>query len=496
MSNMASALVAPGAVVAGKYRLDAIVGEGGMGAVWSATHTGLGQAVAIKFINKEFVTSTDALRRFDAEAKAAAQLRSRHVVQVFDNGTLEDGTPYIAMELLRGENLYARVHRAGPIPLPEAVEILAQCCRALGRAHGAGIIHRDIKPDNIFLAQSEDEPLLVKILDFGIAKFNAGPNDHGATRTGAVVGTPLYMSPEQARGLKTIDYRTDIYSLGLVAYTMLTGNLAFSSESFGDLLLQICTAPLPSLCAGAPWLPPSMETWFQRACAREPAMRFATAQEFAEALRGASEIMVRASALPASMQAMSVPRQGAIGGVGANSSGGFQAVTGHPAHAQSVGTDAAMSRSGGGMTGGVPGAGKSKAPIIAAAILGLLVLAGGGAFFALKGSRASANASPPPPATPAQTTATPAQTTAPPPATALGAEAAATLAPETRPAPSSSAALAGAVPHHEPPLHMEPPVPSGHAPGRVVVTGAQPGTGGQSAHPPPAGTSKAIDLGY
>ena len=147
-----------------------------MGAVWAATHTGLGQAVAIKFISKEFVTSPEALRRFDAEAKAAAQLRSKHVVQVFDNGTLEDGTPYIAMELLRGENVYARVHRAGPVPLSEAIEVLWQCCKALGRAHAAGIIHRDIKPDNIFLAQSGDEEgILVKVLDFGIAKFAVGP---------------------------------------------------------------------------------------------------------------------------------------------------------------------------------------------------------------------------------------------------------------------------------------------------------------------------------
>ena len=301
MSGTASALVAPGAIVAGKYRLDAVVGEGGMGAVWSATHTGLGQAVAIKFISREFVTSPEALRRFDAEAKAAAQLRSRHVVQVFDNGTLEDGTPYIAMELLRGENVYARVHRAGPVPLPEALEILSQCCKALGRAHAAGIVHRDIKPDNIFLAQTEEEGILVKILDFGIAKFATAPNDHSSTRTGAVLGTPLYMSPEQARGLKTIDYRTDLYSLGLVAYTMFTGNLAFSSESFGDLLLQICTAPLPSLCANAPWLPGPMEPWFQRACAREPLNRFGSAQEFADALRAACDGTVRASALPESL---------------------------------------------------------------------------------------------------------------------------------------------------------------------------------------------------
>ncbi len=158
--------------------------------------------------------------------------------------------------------------------------------KALSRAHAAGIIHRDIKPDNIFLAQSsDDEGYLVKILDFGVAKMGSAEatrqGSQGATRTGAVLGTPLYMSPEQARGLKTIDHRTDLYSLGLVAYTMFTGNLAFSSESFGDLLLQICTAPLPQLCAGAPWLPPTMEAWFARACAREPQDRYASAQEFA-----------------------------------------------------------------------------------------------------------------------------------------------------------------------------------------------------------------------
>ena len=153
-----------------------------MGSVWSATHTGLGQPVAIKFISREFVTSAEALRRFDAEAKAAAQLRSRYVVQVYDNGTLEDGTPYIAMELLRGESVYQRVHRAGPVPLPEAAGILTQCCKALGRAHTAGIVHRDIKPDNIFLSQSQDdEAPVVKVLDFGIAKFSGGPAELCAT---------------------------------------------------------------------------------------------------------------------------------------------------------------------------------------------------------------------------------------------------------------------------------------------------------------------------
>jgi hypothetical protein len=488
MSGMASALVAPGAIVAGKYRLDAIVGEGGMGSVWSATHTGLGQAVAIKFISKDFVTSVEALRRFDAEAKAAAQLRSRHVVQVFDNGTLEDGTPYIAMELLRGENLYARVHRAGPIPLHEAVEILSQACKALGRAHAAGIIHRDIKPDNIFLAQStDDEALLVKILDFGIAKFATGPNDHGSTRTGAVLGTPLYMSPEQARGLKTIDHRTDIYSLGLVAYTIFTGNLAFSSESFGDLLLQICTAPLPSLCANAPWLPAPMEAWFQRACARDPVNRFASAQEFADALRAACDMALRGSALPGSMQAMQ-----ASGGLGA------PGITGNP-HAASVGTDVAMSRSGGAVTAG-PGTTNKAAVAVVAVIVGLVAVAALVAFAAF-GRRGETPAAPPIVAAAASVPSAP-----PPPVATLSPPGA---LPAALPAPVASgvaavtaAAAAASTPgalaatpreRDEPPRPSASPSVQPHAP---QVHAASGGPGPAPSHVAPPAGNKPIDLGY
>jgi serine/threonine-protein kinase len=289
-SGSTSPLAFPGAVVAGKYRLESIVGVGGMGSVWCATHLGLAQQVAIKLVAANFVKSSEALRRFDREAKAAARIRSRHVPQVFDNGVLDDGTPFLAMELLHGESLFKRIHRQGPIPLLEAISILDQCCRALSRAHALGIVHRDIKPDNIFLAQSVDEDgYIVKILDFGVAKFTLlGDAEHSSTRTGSLVGTPQYMSPEQARGLKTIDARSDLYSLGLVAYTMLTGNLAFSGESLGDLLLQICTQPLPSLRTAAPWLPPSMEEWFQRTCARDVDQRYPSAQALVDALHAAT----------------------------------------------------------------------------------------------------------------------------------------------------------------------------------------------------------------
>jgi eukaryotic-like serine/threonine-protein kinase len=468
MSTSASALIAPGAIVAGKYRLEAIIGEGGMGSVWAATHTGLGQAVAIKFVSREFVTSSEALRRFDAEAKAAAQLRSRHVVQVFDNGTLEDGTPYIAMELLRGENLYSRVHRAGPVPLQETVEILVQSCKALGRAHAAGIGHRDIKPDNIFLAQSNDDDAgLVKVLDFGIAKFAVGPNDHGSTRTGTVLGTPLYMSPEQARGLKTIDHRTDLYSLGLVAYTLLTGNLAFSSESFGDLLLQICTAPLPSLCANAPWLPPSLEGWFQRACARDPQERFGSAQEFSDALRAACAGSLRAPAVPPSVV------QPAL------------VFNGGPVQAVSVGTASGMSRSGDSSASTtVP---KGKGPLVAVA--SLLVVGGIGVAVLLTFARKEHA-----PATVATAAALPSP--------APSALAAATIA---DPTPVVSAASAGvpALPGADAaPAAIEEPSRAVALPAHTFAHSPSPPPAVPPTPPPPprppaaAPGNKPIDLGY
>jgi serine/threonine-protein kinase len=478
--STASPLVTPGAMVGGKYRLDALIGEGGMGSVWSATHVGLNQAVAIKFISREFVRSAEALRRFDAEAKAAAALKSRHVVQVFDTGALADATPYIAMELLHGESLQTRVHRSGPIALGEAIEILTQCSRALGRAHAAGIIHRDIKPDNIFLSHSNDDgSLLVKILDFGVAKIGGNPNEQGsqgATRTGAVLGTPLYMSPEQARGLKTIDQRTDLYSLGLVAYTMFTGNLAFSSESFGDLLLQICTAPLPQLCANAPWLPPTMDPWFAKACAREPQDRYASSQEFAEALRAASGMGTRPQSY-AELDAQGIAGGRPMAGI-------------HPHALASSATSSGISR-----TGDVfPAADPGKRQLgIAVAVVSLLV---GGALVATivalgrhsggpphaAGSVASsANVRPPAPVATVATT---------PVATATSAQVVDRL-PPLEASSSSGAPLAAA----STAAHVErTPASPGAQPSRTAATHV---ATSQSAHTNPGPTPAAtVDLGY
>jgi serine/threonine-protein kinase len=282
-SDDPAASIPPGTLIAGKYQLERLIGRGGMGSVWAAMHLGLHQTVAVKLIAQYYARSPEARLRFDREAKAAARLKSRHVVQVYDNGETADGTPYIVMELLDGEPLDARIRRLGRMTLEQALPIIAQVGRALSKAHSVGIVHRDLKPENVFLARDEDGEV-AKVLDFGIAKIKTTDPGGSGTRTGTVLGTPLFMSPEQARGLRSVDHRTDIYSLGMVVYTMLTGATAFSGESFGDILLQICTAPLPSLEAAAGSLPPGVDTWFGRVCAQDPANRYATVDEAIDAL--------------------------------------------------------------------------------------------------------------------------------------------------------------------------------------------------------------------
>lgn len=283
-------------LVAGKYELVALIGRGGMGTVWKARHISLGTFFAIKFIEPEYASSADARSRFDKEARAAAAIRSKHAIQVFDHGITEDGRPYIVMELLSGEPLDKRLDRVGRMQLSDVARIIGQVSRALARAHEAGIIHRDLKPENIFLVRTpDDDDEVAKVLDFGIAKYP--PSQPGSlsssTKTGAVLGTPFYMSPEQARGLKTIDARTDLWSLGVIAYRCVVGRLPFDGESVGDLLVKICTAPLPVPSQAMPDLPPSFDAWFSRALTREPEHRFQTVQELSDALAAAAGISVR-----------------------------------------------------------------------------------------------------------------------------------------------------------------------------------------------------------
>jgi serine/threonine-protein kinase len=284
-------------LVAGKYEVVGLIGRGGMGSVWEGRHASLGTRVAIKFIDPEYAESKEAQSRFVNEARAAATIHTKHAIQIFDHGVTEDGRPYIVMELLIGEPLDKRIERLGRITLAETARVLVQVCRALQRAHDAGIIHRDLKPENIFLVRSpDDEDEIAKVLDFGIAKMKGPPGGEGltsSTKTGAVLGTPYYMSPEQARGLRSIDYRSDLWSLGVIAYKCVTGVLPFEGESVGDLLVKICTAPPPLPSMTIPGLPAAFDAWFVRALEREPPRRYASATELADALAFAAGISLR-----------------------------------------------------------------------------------------------------------------------------------------------------------------------------------------------------------
>jgi serine/threonine protein kinase len=269
-----------GLVIAERFRLVRPLGQGGMGAVWRAHHLTLDIPCAIKFILGEIATAADIRARFEREARSAAQLRSPHVVQMLDHG-VHQGMPYIAMELLEGEDLENRLRRLGRIAPRELVTIMVQVARALTKAHAAGLTHRDLKPANIFLARDGDEEI-VKILDFGIAK-QTGPGMDSNTKSGALLGTASYMSPEQAQGIKAVDHRSDLWSMAVVVYQCLTGRLPFHSQALGDLLVRILVNPLPVPSQIAP-VPPGFDAWWAHAAAREPAKRFQSAKELVEAL--------------------------------------------------------------------------------------------------------------------------------------------------------------------------------------------------------------------
>ncbi len=258
-----------------------------MGSVWEGLHSTLGTRVAIKFIDAAFADSDEARSRFENEARAAAKLNSKYAVQVFDHGVMPDGRPFIVMEFLTGEPLDSRLDRTGRLPPAETARIISQVSRALARAHAVGIVHRDLKPENIFLVwDDEDQAHVAKVVDFGIAKFTDAQASgiSSSTRTGSVLGTPYYMSPEQARGLRTVDYRSDLWSLGVITYRCMTGALPFEGEAVGDLLVKICTGPIPVPSQVADGVPPLFDAWFERALQRDPALRFTTVTELAEQL--------------------------------------------------------------------------------------------------------------------------------------------------------------------------------------------------------------------
>jgi eukaryotic-like serine/threonine-protein kinase len=284
----------PGRVIAGKFRLTRQLGQGGMGSVWGAVHETLGREVAVKFLHPQTRHVASMTERFVSEARMAASIKHRFVIDVFDFGVTEDNVPYMVLELLHGTSLAQRMDYGPPFGVRQAVQLLADCLRGVQAVHDAGIIHRDLKPDNIFVIEDADG-VFPKLIDFGISKRTetAGALDAAGTpdarrsrltQPGTVVGTPYYMSPEQLRGRQNLDQRSDVYSVGVMSYELLTGRLPFAQDNIGDLMVAITLTGAPSLNQLRPELGSQLAEVIARALSPKPEQRYPTALALREAL--------------------------------------------------------------------------------------------------------------------------------------------------------------------------------------------------------------------
>ena len=284
-------MLSPGERIQDKYRVLRPIGEGGMGAVFACEHEVLKREVAIKVLYPQFAADPEAVLRFHREAQAAGRIGQDNICEVIDLGSLPNGAPYLVMPLLHGEPLSAVIHRDGPLDPARTVDLISQVLDALAAAHRAGIVHRDLKPDNLFVTHLGSRRLeIVKVLDFGISKVlgNTAVDDRQqVTRTGMVMGTPCYMAPEQARGLKDVDHRADLYAVGAILYEMLTRRRAFDGESFNDILVRVVIDPLPPPRQFRPDLAPELEAVILAAMDRDKARRPQSADEFRERLQAA-----------------------------------------------------------------------------------------------------------------------------------------------------------------------------------------------------------------
>jgi serine/threonine-protein kinase len=277
--------VAPGDVVGGKYVIDRLLGQGGMGAVFVAHQEQLNRRVAIKFLLPEVAVHPEARARFEREARSAASLQSDHVCKVHDVGQLDSGTPYMVIELLEGEDLASVLEKNGPLPIAKAVKVILDACDAIGEAHSLGIIHRDLKPANLFLSRKPSGATTTKVLDFGISKAATTAQGGSLTATSAVMGSPLYMSPEQLREMKTVDGRADIWSLAITLYELVTGTTPFEAQTMADISSRILTTEPAPMRALRPDVPVALDVVVRQCLVKDVAGRLATVQELVEALQ-------------------------------------------------------------------------------------------------------------------------------------------------------------------------------------------------------------------
>ena len=292
-----------GVTIEGKYRLGEVIGTGGMGTVFGGLNLAVGRPVAVKVLHPNQMRRSDSVKRFQQEARAAGGIGHPNLCEVYDLGMLPDGCPYLVMEKLVGETLADRILSSGPLPVLEALDVLTQVLSGLIAAHAHGIVHRDIKPENIFLTVRVGCPSLVKVLDFGVSKAMVPPTpDEGEglvlTGPGIVMGTPFYMSPEQARGERDLDARVDLYACGVVLYEALTGCRPFTAPNYNALLVAILTGTPTPLRVLRPALPPELDAVVGRALARDRADRYQDGAEMQRDLQKLAALLTRSSMPP------------------------------------------------------------------------------------------------------------------------------------------------------------------------------------------------------
>jgi serine/threonine-protein kinase len=283
---MAATALREGDILAGKYRIDGVLGQGGMGLVFGAFHLELEQPVAVKVLHPEVAERGDAAARFRREARAAAKIKSEHVVRVLDVGTLDGGGAYMVMEYLEGNDLAEEMHRRGQLPIPETLDYMLQACEAVSEAHRAGIVHRDLKPANLFLSRRPDGSRVAKVLDFGISKsvVPGSSSDPSLTGTSTIMGSPLYMSPEQMRSARDVDARTDVWSLGTILFEAIAGSPPFAGESVPQICAALLNDPPAPMQTFRPDVAADLEKVIARCLAKDREERWASVGDLANAL--------------------------------------------------------------------------------------------------------------------------------------------------------------------------------------------------------------------
>jgi eukaryotic-like serine/threonine-protein kinase len=393
--------VVPGQILLGKYRVERVLGMGGMGVVVAATHVTLEERVAIKFLLPEALGSQETVARFLREARAAVRIKSEHVARVTDVGQLETGAPYMIMEYLDGSDLAAHTQRRGALPIEDAVEYVLQACEAIAEAHALGIVHRDLKPANLFVATRADGTPSVKVLDFGISKVSgvggASGSDLGMTKTTTIMGSPLYMSPEQMASTRDVDARTDIWALGAILYELLTGKVPFQADTITQLCTMILQQPPPPLRNLRPDAPHGLQEIISRCLAKDRNQRYQNVADFASALTPYAPRRAR----------ISIERVGrVIDGAGLGSSRPRMEDMMPPSQAYGGATGAAWSGS-----GGVPK--RSHGTLIAIVVAVLVGLAGAATATVVLLRSPKPEATPPPTSLTPPTAALPPQVAAP-----------------------------------------------------------------------------------